>query len=668
MTMSAAAPVDGLPAELAARYLKNLSALYAADAELAADIDAIPFRQLPELEPTRDGHLTMRITSDEGRRIYVHSRYRPVEEAEALIARAAERRTAQTDDQPADQPPADDADAEAVDPADLDNSVFMFAGAGLGYHIAAVEGRFRQPLMIVAEDDLRLIKAALLVTDLTIPLHDARLRFVTEADKGHLHERIGMISAHIMLGLNFITLPHTARYHAAFHRELLGLIHEFVMHSRIQLVSLLRHARITCRNIANNLGPYIRQSGVEVLENRARGYPAIVVAAGPSLAYAIDALPELRKRAVVIAVQTVFQLLRAKDAAPHFVASLDYHVLSSRFFYGIEDFGPTALVAEPKAHWSVLDAYQGRTHVLRSEFAELLLQDAAPSRGGLKAGSTVAHLCFYLARHLGCDPIILVGQDLSFSQGLHYLGGMPVEDIWRLETGRFQTVEMKQWERVARARSSLRRVKDVRGRDVYVDATMHSYAEQLQTDIRQTSAQVIQSADAGLPLSGAVPMKFEDAVAKYCTRPLPEGLFEHSAARASAADYDRAAAALEQRIRDVREIHDIATETRTLLEKLVKLIDRPREFNRLVARVDELRVRLTRSEQAYAIVRAVSQTAEFRRVHADRAIHDDVNESAADTRRRLRRDREFVSSFIDGCEYLLEMLPAAIQRLREQSP
>jgi len=36
----------------------------------------------------------------------------------------------------------------------------------------------------------------------------------------------------------------------------------------------------------------------------------------------------------------------------------------------------------------------------------------------LRAGATVAHLAYYLAEHLGCNPIIMVGQDLGFSDGL----------------------------------------------------------------------------------------------------------------------------------------------------------------------------------------------------------------------------------------------------------
>ena len=46
------------------------------------------------------------------------------------------------------------------------------------------------------------------------------------------------------------------------------------------------------------------------------------------------------------------------------------------------------------------------------------LREMKLNKAKLPSGSTVAHLAYYLAEHLGCDPIIFVGQDLGFSDGL----------------------------------------------------------------------------------------------------------------------------------------------------------------------------------------------------------------------------------------------------------
>lgn len=631
------------------RYLANLAALYGSDPELARGIDALPFDRTPLLEPTRDGHVTVRLTADDGRPVHAHSRYRPLEEARTLIEQQAQR-----------TPDGDGPEEE------LESQCFLLSGYGLGYHVVEIERRFTRPLLIVAEDDLGLIKAAFCVTDVSDLIRERRLAFLTSTNKSELHARLRPVMTPLMLGLRMVALPHAKRYHADFQRQVHTLIRDFVAYSRVQMVSLIRNARIVSKNVALNLSAYLAQPGVEVLEGSARGYPAVLVAAGPSLARNVEQLADLRERAVIIGVQTVLKTLLARDMPPHFVTSLDYHEISAQFFRGVEDFAGTILVAEPKVTWHVIDAFEGRTHVLRSDFADDLLRAAAPPRAALRAGSTVAHLAFYLAEHLGCDPIILVGQDLSFSEGLYYPPGMQIERIWAPELGRFSTVEGKQWERIVRGRAGLRVVKDIHGRDTYTDDQLFTYAEQFQADFLASSAQVIHACEGGRRLEGTQVMTLREAGERFCTRPLPKDLFTLPSQSPPADLEQRVSHELEQRMAELREIRQIAVETCELLERLVPLIERPTEFNRLIVRVDELRSRMRRNERTFNLVSRVSQLAELRRVQADRAISTGQRETPATARRRLRRDREYVAAFVEGCDFLLDMLPEALQRVRER--
>ncbi len=690
------APLTAAPSLVAAcrdRYLANLAALHLADPDLAARVEALPFAALPALLPTRDGRWTAQLHVPGRAPVLLHSRYRPLDETTALVtaqlrARAATRRQARADDDDdsvGSQPDPQSASAGETpcDPPLLDedriHEAFLVTGLGLGYVIEVLEQRFREPLLVVIEPDLAVLKAALCVCDLTRPLQAGRLILLTLPDKARIHERLRGVLTHLMLGLTIVTLPHTQAVDRERCAELTSLVRDFITFSRLQVFSLVRNARTTVRNISFNLPRYLDAPGVEVLENRATGYPAIVVAAGPSLARNIDQLAALRGRAVIIAVQTVLKTLLSRGIPPHFVTSLDYHEISAHFFRDLtrDDVGDVALVAEPKAAWQVLDAYPGRVHVLHATLVDDLLGPAAPRRGALRAGSTVAHLAYYLAEHLGCDPIIFVGQDLSYSEGLYYPAGMPVERIWQPELGRFNTVEMKQWERIARMRAGLRRVTDVHGRPVYTDEQMYVYAEQFMSDFLQSSRQIIHASEGGMRLQGTRVMTLREAAARFCTCPLPPGLLPVGGATppdasgaGPATDEARrlrraAQAALAERQRELEEVRQIAAATLTLLERLARLVEQPDAFNRLVAETDELRARMLRYGRTYELVVGVSQMAELRRIQADRSLTDDGEETPAMARRRLRRDRDFVTDFIDGCDFLRRMLPEAAARLEE---
>ncbi len=630
----AAAPQP--PTDPRACYLANLAALYRRDAELAACLDALPFAALPPLEPARDGWPTARVTADDGRTIYLHSRYRPRQEAREFV-----------EAQPA-----------------CENPTFLVAGLGLGYHLPEFERRFDRPLLIVVEDEPGLLKAALCLNDLSALIEQGRLIFLTKAERAVLHQRLFAYSADLLLGTRLVVLPHAQRFHVAFYQQFQGLLADFLAYCRLQMVTMLRVARLTVKNIAFNMPDYLKNAGIEALRGRAAGWPAVVVAAGPSLAGQLQTLRGLNDRAVIIAVQTVFKLLRALDIRPHFVCSLDFHELSAGFFEGLEDAGRCILVAEPKAAWRVLDLYPGRKHVLTHGLFGRLLRQLDPPRGGLKAGSTVAHLAFYLAQHLGCDPIILVGQDLCYSDGLYYPPGTPVERLWEPELGRFCTVEMKQWERIVRNRPILKVVTDVNGRETYTDDQLYNYAEQFTVDFASAPQRIIHAGKAGMRLTGTEVLSLPEAVERFCTRPLPARLFD--VPDPPAVSCEAVCRQLAERAEELARTREIAREVAGLLEQLSGLTDRPGEFNRVLARVDELRTLLLNYEEVYQLVIEVVQMAELRRYSADRRLGTVVQETAETARRRLARDREFVRDFLEGCEFLERLLPQVIERVRER--
>src|SRR5690606_8953829 len=138
------------------------------------------------------------------------------------------------------------------------------------------------------------------------------------------------------------------------------------------------------------------------------GRTAILVAAGPSLSRNVDRLrdPSVRERAVIVAVQTALKPLLSRGVRPHFVTTLDYHEISAQFYEGLsaEDVDGITLVCDPKVNRAVVEAWPGRVRCIANDFLDRVLGNLARPMGHLRAGATVAHLSFYLAQHLGCDP------------------------------------------------------------------------------------------------------------------------------------------------------------------------------------------------------------------------------------------------------------------------
>lgn len=618
-------------------FLRNMAALWRRDVQLAQRIDDLPVDAGVPVERTKNGRATATALTPDGRRIYLHSRYDPVTEAQRFVSGL-----------------------------ELDGTFcFVVGGFGLGYHVRELFDRLKgDAFVLVTESNLALIKTALETVELEAMVGSDRCVILTDTNPAVLHEKLNRLNTTMMLGARFVAHGPSEQTQGAFQSEIRSHLTDYFAFCRMSLVTLAANSRITCRNVANNLPTYVATPGIGSLHQRFKGVPAILVAAGPSARKNLSQLHEARSSAVIIAVQTMYKTLLEMGLAPDFVTSLDYHAISKMFFEGTSDVNSTCMVAEPKASWHTLDAFGGPVRLLDNPFARMCLGDKLGRREGLKAGSTVAHLAFYLAEYMGCDPIILTGQDLGFSGGVYYTPGVSVHALWRPELNRFQTLEMMEWERIVRARKILRPTTDIHGQRIYTDDQMFTYLQQFESDFAATRATVIDATEGGVRKRGTDVMTLAQAVERFCTKPIPESLrrVEQEASGQARQRQQRGREEIRRRREEVDAFVDLCTEVLRILDVLVGLVDRPVAFNRELPRLDELRVEVQRHNRVCQMASAVSQLAELRRFNADRRMDVSDESSRQRVQRQLTRDVEFISSLKEGADALAEILDEAIAR------
>lgn len=619
-------------------FVHNMRLLWRLDSDLALRIDAVADDERFKLEPTRTGTWTTRVKSPNGALTYLHSRHDPFAEAKRW--------------------------ADAIDIED--KFCIVVGGFGLGYHIRALFDRLRGDAFIVCtEPSIALIATALSCVDLTEVLASKRFVILTDTDKSRLHAQLQPYSTLIMLGAQFAPHAPSVRLNERAHAAIHGTITEFVTFSRMTLLTLIGNARITCKNISMNLASYVTTPPLDILRDRFRGNPGVVISAGPSLSKNIDQLAALKGHAVLCAVQTALRPLMKRGVVPDFVTSLDFHEMSRKFFDGVGDLSATHLVAEPKATWHVVDNYPGSVSLLDNSWARLVIGDELGARGGLTAGATVSHLAFYLAVYMGCDPIIFVGQDLAFTGHVFYVPGVEIHRSWRGEINRFNSMEQKEWDRIARNRSILRRVRGADGTNLFTDELLFTYLEQFEKDIAAVPCQVVNATEGGARIRGTTAMTLADATDRFCRKAVDPTRFAY---RDSIRPHDETLLEptrkqLQNRIAELDGVVHLCEEMLGLLEELKGLTDDPDRFNKRLIRVDELRTKVQREARAYQIVNAATQISEFRRFSADRRIEAAGADSADRARRQIARDIEFITGVADGARDVKPMLIEALARV-----
>ena len=622
-----------LPAD--APYLANLAALWAADPKLAAAIEETDDATAYRTAPSKSGEPTLTVTTANGREIQLHSRYRPIDEARQLV------------------------DSLMLD----QTSVFCVHGMGLGYPLEQLFERCGDEAIICAfEPDLLMFRAAFESRDYTKLIKSGRVMWFWREDKADLFTRLTPHQPLVTLGVTRVTHQPSQQLHPDSHAQFDAWVSEFEAYARTTVSTLVINSRRTAENVAANLPWYVATPSLSRLENAYEKKPAIIVSAGPSLRKNKHLLRDAQGRAVIIAVQTTFQPLVEIGVEPHFVTSLDYHDICTRFFEKLPPTLRTELVAEPKATPAIFEMNPGPLSLLGNEFAETLLSEMKLQKARLPSGATVAHLAYYLAEHLGCDPIIFVGQDLGFSDGLCYAPGTSYDDVWRPELGRFCTVEMKQWEQIVRDRSILRRVPDQQGRPMYTEERLFTYLQHFERDFADSKARLIDATEGGVLKRGTTPMKLADALAQFCTQQVGREPPAHAGLQWER--LNECVASLRNRLSEAGEIEQISRDTLPLLEEVCDHVTDQQRVNHAIAKIDALRSRIDKLGPCYQLVTQLTQRTELARFKADRAIAAARVDGIERQRRQVQRDIDNVRSVLEAAQEFQNLMTNAIENVQ----
>ncbi|MCA9303481.1 MAG: DUF115 domain-containing protein [Phycisphaerales bacterium] len=517
-------------------------------------------------------------------------------------------------------------------------------GFGMGHHLAALHERIgSKGVVICFEPDLGLLRAVLERVDHRAWLKKGRFLLATDPDDAaELSELLRGFEAIVSLGVQIMEHPASNARLGDARSRFAGILTNVMKAARTQVVTTLAHSPVSFRNMLMNIGHYAACPSVDELKDACPGATAVIVAAGPSLKKNLHLLkdPETRKRVVVIAVQTVLKQLLREGIRPDFVTALDYHELSKRFYEGLtaEDVRGIRLVVEPKANPAILDSFPGEIVCIEEPLLDKVLGEGLKrAMGSLPNGGTVAHLSYYLARHLGCDPVVMIGQDLGFTDGQYYGAGAAIHRVWSGELNAHNTLEMLEWQRIARMKSLLRPMTDIHGRRMFTDEQMATYLAQFEADFLRDSERGMTTIDAtegGVSKRHTTAMGLEEALAD--TRHGGKVSLPVSSAKSGQrinAVRDR----LDAIARDAENIRAQSQETIYTLKRMIAAGGDQKKIGKLIDKVNTIRDRVVALKEAYALTEFVNQTGVLNRFRADRAIEID---SALDPIERQRKQIE----------------------------
>lgn len=364
------------------------------------------------LEKAHNGSLTAQLRLASGRSFYLHSRWDPEREAADWLAQV-ERRP---------------------------NTLYLILGFGLGYHVRALLDKLPKNSQIVVIDYSQTDNTSQLafrnlpdpswMTDDRVKVYcGPDIRVLAEILYGELRKKK---IKRITKCYHFPTMQAYPEFYQQIDSELVTRTEEMF---RMNVTVADEGRQIIIQNFWKNLPHICANPGIRPFKDRFKGIPAVIVSSGPSLNKNIHQLAEYRDQALIIASGSAMGALRAAAIEPHFFAVADpfpnvFNSLKRNFCKR------TTLLAYYDTEPRTIAQYPGHrcfSYKPAGNFYAAEIQKLLPPSDQLDIVASVAMMAFQFALYCGADPIIFIGQDCAFAEGVAHAAGVDsVYDFERL--------------------------------------------------------------------------------------------------------------------------------------------------------------------------------------------------------------------------------------------
>ena len=469
---------------------ENLTLLKAKDPVLARLVSGIIPSGAYEVSESKSGPMTLSRRYPDQSRKFLHSAYNPRQEAERFI--------------------------DNCQPGEASN--FLITGMGLGYHILELIQRVGPSARIlVFEKDAEVFRLALECNDMSPVITHPGISFHVERSLAEVvqvmeNDRTGFI----LNGHCPITFKPLVNCELSYYSDLGRQVDKILRETHINLNTQAAFSKIFYKNIIHNWESICTSPGVNTVAKQFSGHPAIIISAGPSLDKNVGLLKAAADRALLICVGTALKPLLQNGVCPDFVMAIDAEEINLKAF-DIDTIPPDlCLVYDPCVPNAIPKRFANKKLVLDSEVSlSIWLRKISGEKGSLGKIFSVAHTALLFAQYLGCDPIILVGQDLSFAGSRLHCTGTYYNQAHQDQVGTGKTLELLQKQKHEGYAHSLAQAKDLFGQPATTTLALDVYKECFVEAVNGPS-RVYNATEGGIPIPSVGNVSLREALTTCC--------------------------------------------------------------------------------------------------------------------------------------------------------
>ena len=381
------------PDEIEEMYQKNLALLPPELEDAVSNISEEEYRKKVEVTYNTEGYPVCRYRRD-GDCFHITSEH-PVEEAKAWGQKLQLQDSAE---------------------------IFLY-GCGFGYALFELFAqKASQALVVVYEWDVCLFKAMLYHFDLSPLMQTQKVVFFIGNELCIKNPLIRFFVTILFNTTTFPTVIFTFSAARNFKKEYLE-IHRHVFEELSFITSSIGNSHqddmIGLRNLLANTKEFLKNPYLSSMKDKYAGTAAIIVSNGPSLDKSMPLLKQIQGRCLMLCAESAIVPLTKNGIKPDIMCALERTKTNYLFHFKNRNYSSDiVLFALGMVNPRSFRSFAGeKIPVFRKgEGLNRWFNQHLGDGSELDSGASVAHLALSAAIHLGADPIIFVGQDLSYGQ------------------------------------------------------------------------------------------------------------------------------------------------------------------------------------------------------------------------------------------------------------
>lgn len=387
------------------------------------------------------------------------------------------------------------------------NSIIVLFGLGTGTYLKeVVQNIGKENFIIVYEPSIYIFKMTLENIDLSNLFHENIILLVEglNGDKFKDYLAAGINHTNLEDG-KFCCLPNYNRLfkesYILFHKIVKTHMDDMVLQRNTRMRFATDNAINLIKNIKFLADSY---SMSELIERLPSDAPAIIVSAGPSLEKNIHELHKAKGKALIIATDTALKPLFKAGITPDIYVTID--ALKPLVLFEDDRIWDVPMCVSTSSNPELIEKERGKIlfHYSGDDAVKNIFEKFNKRYSALETGGSVACNAFSIAKEAGMNPIILIGQDLAFTNNKSHANG---------------TFQENMPENTEYDPNSYISVEDINGNQVMTMHNLRAYKEWFEKQIEvNPQLKVIDATEGGAKIYGSEIIPLKDVIERECTK------------------------------------------------------------------------------------------------------------------------------------------------------